>query len=221
MAGVPRTFRELNRSLQLLGELRAQGWQRSVRMRRAVAHSGSPLPWFTYPAIRWLEPRVAGTDRIFEFGAGSSTLWFSRHAESIISIEHDPTWASFVRQSLGPPNELHLKTSGTDSAASPYVAAIRDYPDGAFDVIVVDGEHRPACAIEAVPKLNKSGILIIDDTNWPSLANVVARLNDAGLWRIDFEGLNPGLGTLSATSVFGRGDARWLRDSVPVRDTGW
>lgn len=37
------------------GSLAAWGWSKSWQTRRSERADGTPIPWFTYPAIRFLE----------------------------------------------------------------------------------------------------------------------------------------------------------------------
>jgi hypothetical protein len=66
-------------------------WRSSMTM-TACTQSGEPLPWYTYPAIDFLTQRNFGDRDILEFGGGQSTLWWSRHARSVLTIEEDAEW---------------------------------------------------------------------------------------------------------------------------------
>jgi|SRR5580700_6539557 hypothetical protein len=90
--GVPRGISEPNYSLQLLSSLRSLGWQRSVRHDASLAPEGQPQVWYTYSAIQWLTDRLKPDDRVFEFGCGHSTLWFSARVRQVVSIEHNQAW---------------------------------------------------------------------------------------------------------------------------------
>lgn len=71
ISGFPRTVRELNYSLQMLSVMRGMGWHRSVARDLPLAENGAPQPWYTYPALEWILPRVKRTHRVFEFGGGT------------------------------------------------------------------------------------------------------------------------------------------------------
>jgi predicted O-methyltransferase YrrM len=45
------------------------------------------------------------------------------------------------------------------------VRAVDAFGDGELDVCFVDGEHRPACIVEVIPKLTSGGLLIVDDVH--------------------------------------------------------
>jgi hypothetical protein len=44
-------------------------------------------PWLTLTANKFLEQWIQPSDRVVEFGSGRSTLWFAKHAGSVLSIE--------------------------------------------------------------------------------------------------------------------------------------
>ena len=51
-------------------------------------------PFFTPRAIKYISSRLNRGMKVFEWGSGSSTFWFSRQAEMVYSIEHDEKWYS-------------------------------------------------------------------------------------------------------------------------------
>ena len=48
-----------------------------------------PLPWLGFRGIRRLDALIQPSWGILEFGSGTSTVWFSKRARQIVSIEHD------------------------------------------------------------------------------------------------------------------------------------
>jgi hypothetical protein len=64
-------------------------WKSSLRT-VAQAADGTPLPWYTYPAIDFLTQRDFSGKNVLEFGGGQSTLWWSARARSVLTIEEDP-----------------------------------------------------------------------------------------------------------------------------------
>ncbi len=52
------------------------------------------LPWWTFASTRLVErflARYPGA-RVFEYGAGASTLWLAERAAQVRFVEHDPDW---------------------------------------------------------------------------------------------------------------------------------
>jgi hypothetical protein len=89
--------------------LRTVGWYRSVQLNESVDAQG-PVPWFTYPAIRFLQGIVRPDLRVLEYGTGNSTLWWAQRVQQVVSVEHDPAWAARVRKAALPNVELREVT---------------------------------------------------------------------------------------------------------------
>jgi hypothetical protein len=156
-------------------------WRRSLREGRNALSDG--VPWMTYEAVRWLSTHVNGSTRVFEWGSGGSTLFFARHAGSVVSVEHDRGWHSDVSKALGSinggnvtrllcepeattaPHPSYLSTSQRHAGMSfqRYVETIDSFADGHFDLVLVDGRARTACMRQGIPKLRLGGYLMLDD----------------------------------------------------------
>lgn len=57
------------------------------------------LPWLAFGAIDFLDAHVAG-GTIYEYGGGGSTLFFARRADRVVTVEHDPRWATALQQAI-------------------------------------------------------------------------------------------------------------------------
>jgi len=91
--------------------LTTSGWIQSVRRGQAVDSQGF-VPWFTYSATKYLTKIVQDDSRVFEFGAGNSTLWWASRASEVVSVEHDPTWADQLINRNLPNVVLNVRTMG-------------------------------------------------------------------------------------------------------------
>ncbi|KGM17062.1 hypothetical protein N867_10545 [Actinotalea fermentans ATCC 43279 = JCM 9966 = DSM 3133] len=117
-----------------------------------------------------LEANVSPDSKVFEFGGGGSTMWFSDRVGTVVTVEHDPTWAqSLIAATDGNPRTNILVHDDSDGYAN-YVEAIRAFPDEYFDVIVVDGRERVRCTAEAAAKVRPGGLLLLDDSERPRYA---------------------------------------------------
>jgi hypothetical protein len=159
---------------------RSAHWARSLFAIHDVdAMIALDVPWWTYRAIDAVDAFLAtrgGAARVFEYGSGASTVWLAARAASVTSVEHDLGFAEFLAPKLPPNAELRpvpavprvpVRTpsqkpgyDGQDFTA--YVESI-DQADGAFDLVVVDGRARIACARRALPRLAPGGLLLLDD----------------------------------------------------------
>jgi hypothetical protein len=179
------------------------GWMRSHRGNCPVDRDGEPLPWFTYPAIDYLNQIDISHMDVFEWGSGYSTAYWSARTRSVVSIETNPEWASRIRKMLRKQNcAIILSTRDV----SEYVDQISNY--AGFDLIVIDGtgDSRRACAVAAPNFLRPGGIIIVDNTDqWPKTAEV---LRNRDFIEVDFTGFSPGGPSCHTTSIFFSRDFR-------------
>ena len=178
----------------------AYGHLESVAKKRPLDASGAPLPWYTYPAIEYLRQLDFSDKSIFEYGCGNSTLFWSRRAARVVSVEDDETWHAHISQQLG-------GTSTTTILLEPDVEAFASAisrVEGLFDVIVVDGPTRGLtrlkCCKAARGRLSKGGVIILDNSEW--LPHSAAFLRSTGLIQIDMTGFAPMNAHPSTTSLF-------------------
>ena len=177
--------------------LLASGWARSYREKAPVTRNGEPLPWYTYPAIRFLEQRVRPELRVFEFGAGNSTRWWAERVDHVVSREHDRDWIERIRKTLDRPNvRLEYQPVGSDA----YVAA----PEDQHHVMVIDGRRRVECARNCLEALTDDGIVIWDNSDRDQYSEGFDLLTDRGFRRLDFWGVVPGGVKEISTTLFYR-----------------
>lgn len=223
---------ELNAHLYTFGYayLQPRGWFNDY-----PCDEDGPTAWMTYPAIEFLKDIISKEHRVFEYGSGYSTAFFSRLAAEVVSVEHDSAWVGHVRE-IAPSATVHhveenapvhpdaerivqeFKTEfpqiRTDfyehdymhglinNEFAGYASTIYNYPQGYFNVIVLDGMARSLTGVMAVERIADNGIIIFDNSDrWHY--NVVQQfLVNRGYGRIDFWG--PGYKNYSpwCTSVF-------------------
>jgi hypothetical protein len=200
------------------------GHLRSARVYQSVDADGEPLPWYTYPAIEFLKQFDFSDKRVFEYGSGNSTLFWSRRAREVVSVEDEEGWFEQLRPGL-PANctlvhepDLHR-----------YVDVINQHGSG-FDIIVIDGPGRGftrmKCARAALPHLAPGGLVILDNSDW--LPETAAVLREADLLEVDMSGFAPIAAQTQTTSFFFHRECR-LRPrtgrqpmpSVAARDINW
>lgn len=185
-----------------IGWARVSGWWRSMSFKKPVDAAGAPLPWYSYPAIHFIESRLpAGSAddlRVFEFGSGNSTLWWAQRSREVVAVEDNAVWYNYVTSSM-PPSVSYKLADGRPA----YVEALSN-ESGPFDIVVVDGSHREDCAREAAKKLTERGVVIFDNSDLPSHARAIDLLKAAGLKELQFYGLGPMNGHPWGTSIFYR-----------------
>lgn len=177
---------------------REYGFSRSFEEWDSCDADGSPIPWMTYPSIYYLSQLDFSDANIFEWGCGSSSLFFAKRCRSLISVESNLDWYDHVaKQQLA--NQTLLLKSAED-----YAISILDN-DEDFDVISVDGDifRRLECAYHSLGKLKPGGLLIIDNSDW--LEHTCAFLRELGYTQIDFAGPGPINNYMWCTSIFFKG----------------
>jgi hypothetical protein len=185
------------------------------------------LPWVTFDAIAHLDGLDLRGRRVFEYGSGGSTLYWLRRGASLVSVEHDPRWHARVAALLpagapvdyrlvepepAPPGPLDPADPGACRSAAAgyaglafrrYAEQIAAFPDGHFDLVLVDGRARPACLARAAPKVRPGGALVLDNAE---RAYYTARLG-AVLQEFDalaFPGPVPRVPVVSRTTFYTR-----------------
>lgn len=174
------------------------GHLRSAAAGASVDAAGDPVPWYTYPALEYLKQLDLSTARLFEYGSGNSTLWWSRQVASVVAVEHNEDWFTAVSRKAPANCELLLRTTSDE-----YAAAIDGYPGG-FDIIVIDGlvtgRTRLRCTRAALRCLRKGGLIILDNSDW--LPESSHALRTAGLLEVDMTGFTPINDYTSTTSFY-------------------
>lgn len=207
MKGIKNVIWNLLRAMNLSGyvavaensALRRWGWFESHAQRRAIDKTGAPIPWLTYPAILFLESRLRPEFHLFEYGAGSSTLWFMKRLASVRSVEHNPEWYNALSSQIQTNVRIDLRPP------EQYAVSILETPTE-YDMVLIDGIVRNDCARECLARLSPNGIIIFDNANVPDWQNGLTFLREQGFKRIDFIGMTPGVALEQTTAIFYRPD---------------
>ncbi|MDD5109522.1 MAG: hypothetical protein PHC29_08525 [Candidatus Omnitrophica bacterium] len=132
------------------------------------------VPWLSYEAIDWLNGYLNKNMKIFEFGGGGSTLWFSQRVGEVIAVEHDLDWHKYISGLIGDnPFCKYLLKSPEE-----YCEVIDEYPDNYFDIVFIDGDQRKECVQHALLKIKPQGYLMIDDSKEPQFYEIKEKLKN-------------------------------------------
>jgi hypothetical protein len=146
-------------------------------------------PWLTKKAIEWMNGYLQPYMRVFEWGSGLSTAYFSEMVGEVISVEHSPFYFEYTRGLLEPRSITNVQltliepqiidnvpayglqsyTSKTfeidrDKSFENYVRSIDTFPDHYFDFVLVDGRSRASCVYHALNKIKNNGYLLLDNS---------------------------------------------------------
>lgn len=129
-------------------------------------------PWLTRQAIEILKDYLKKSDRALETGSGRSTVWFAERVGELISIEHNRDWYERVRAGLQGKDYAHVdyrlfeQDPGRPDDEQEYVRFVAGLDDESLDFALIDGAYRDHCALHAMKKLRRGGMMVIDNVNW-------------------------------------------------------
>ena len=155
---------------------------------------GEAIPWYTYPAIEYIKQLDFSDKTVFEYGSGNSTIFWAKRCRYLFSIEDNQEWYDKMNVKL--PENVEYKLF---KEKQKYIESIHNCPDG-LDLIIIDGNHRYECAVEALKKINGDGFIILDNSDWHQKTSKLLR--DADLIEIDMSGFGPINGYTWTTSFF-------------------
>lgn len=182
----------IERNFEILAK--EYGLAKSMEIKLPVDVAGEPIPWYTYPAIEYLSQFNFRDKVVFEYGCGSSTLFWGKQAAETFSVEHDLNWADQIRPQLGAHQTLLLYEDENE-----YVYSIESISKK-IDILVVDGQWRMACTQKGVVKLKQTGIIILDNSDW--FHDIADWLRAKGYFQVDFSGFGPINPYCWTTSIF-------------------
>ena len=125
----------------------------------------SQKPWWVETAVEQVEKFLLDSPRtrVFEWGAGCSTVWLAKRCEWLLSVEHDDHYADKVMERLV--GYQHANLLVIPFLGPAYPGAIADFAADSFDLICVDGRMRNACVQAAIPQLRRGGMLLLDNSD--------------------------------------------------------
>ena len=180
------------------GYLNSIGWFTAFDQKQAVDGKGKALPWVTYSFIDFIKERIAKTQHIFEYGSGSSTIFYAERAGKVTSVEHDKGWFDKVKGTSPVNAEMIFCELHRDGEYARKAMLL----DKKFDIIIVDGRDRVNCCKYSLEALSPDGVIILDDSEREVYQPARILLKENGFKEISFSGISPGLFYEKATSVF-------------------
>lgn len=137
-------------------------------------------PWLVETAISFIDVYLQSIDKpvVFEYGCGSSTIWFGMKSDKIYSVEHDIKWYNEVKENtLVKVRELYNRLHLTFHER-PYDKVIDEHNDESFDLILIDGRDRVKCINRSICKLKRGGLLVFDNSERKEYKNGIEIVKD-------------------------------------------
>lgn len=185
-------------SFGIKGYLHDIGWFNSFRSKMPVDHNNDPIPWVTYSFIDFIKDRIDNTHVIFEFGSGNSTFFYAKHANKVVSVEHDKAWFNKIVKKKPANSEMifcELEDGGE------YCRVPQTCPEK-FNIIIIDGRDRVNCCKQCLPAITNDGVVVVDDSERPQYQDGISFLKQNDFKELRFTGISPGVFIYKATSVF-------------------
>lgn len=183
--------------LALKSPMLEDGWFKSFNEKKSIDSKGHPIPWCTYPFLKFIEPRLEAGMEVFEFGSGNSTLWYAQNVKTVYSVEHNQNWVDILQKKLPTNAKVVFKPLDNGIYAKQVLEDNRK-----FNLIIVDGEDRNNCLIHSADSVNDNGVIILDNSERIEYLPGIDFLLSKGYKKIDFWGLSPIISTYNCTTVF-------------------
>jgi len=183
----------LNRS----SYLHSTGWVKSLMVGHPCRKDGLEIPWMNYSIVNFLENKLQDHFRLFEFGSGYSTFFYSRLVRYVHSIEYDKEWYELIQSRI--PENVKLTFLAQDIDGE-YCRAVKSDQEK-YDVVIVDGRDRVNCVLQSFDCLSDRGVIILDDADRKRYRDVYYHAESKGFRALDFEGLKPGKFDRTVTTV--------------------
>lgn len=121
------------------------------------------IPWISYTSLRMIKSFLNKKSRVLEFGSGMSTIWYSKYAGQVYSVEDNYQWYE--------KNEQIIASEGINNIDYRYLENEDEYSNfmshdkTGFDLIMIDGSHRSKCVASSLNLLRPDGIFYLDNSD--------------------------------------------------------
>lgn len=155
-------------------------WFNSILSSQSITERfQNPLPCLSFGALKYIENFLNKDSKVFEWGSGTSTLWFSKISKIVFSIEHNTKWFKVVKGFIEKEKIMNTKLrliapsqyssdniycSGKDKLNYEIYAKAIDDNDKVFDLILIDGRARVGCIFHSVKKIKPKGLIVLDNS---------------------------------------------------------
>ena len=165
--------------------------------------NGMVNPWWGQSVVDLVCKRLNKEMRVFEWGMGNSTLFWSQYVAEVVSVESDRGWYEKMNGIIPSnvfPRYCKLEYDGE------YCRTILN-EQGEFDIILIDGRDRVRCAHNSLEKLKENGVIIWDNSEREYYQEGYDLLKGHGFKQLELCSLLYGVsGVEDYTSIFYRRD---------------
>lgn len=155
---------------------------RGINFVNASNRAQMPQPLLTEAELLFLQFASKSSRHYLEWGSGASTILVAPFSRNAFSIENHQEWCdqmlrnkfvSFWIQTrllqyycvdTGPTNLFGHPVDLTNKARlSKYLDVVDSFQIDKFDMVLIDGRFRMACAVKVLPYVTKSSLVLIHD----------------------------------------------------------
>lgn len=132
-------------------------------------------PWMSSKQIDLIKSYLLSNYIMLEYGAGGSTLFFSKFVDKYISIEHDASWIEKIKNNLIEPSNIqihHCATNnpiqlpvwqGSEEDFKNYINYVDEIQYKKYDAVLIDGRARLYCAKKILNYIDDQSIVFFHD----------------------------------------------------------
>jgi hypothetical protein len=113
-------------------------------------------PWYTFGCLEWLNTLDLSDMSVFEYGCGTSTLWWNSKVKKCKGVDNNLKWANGCYVPLLEDGSIDKKKYTEACLGETY------------DIIIIDGIYRNECVPFALQSIKNGGYLIWD--NWDQVS---------------------------------------------------
>ena len=136
------------------------------------------MPLMESEEIALIEKYLTPKSVMLEWGSGGSTSYFGAQVAALYSIEHDPEWYDIVTEATAslPVTVILSENQSEDGKVVPwpecrhkpslftkYVEAVETFGVNHFNVVLIDGRSRAACAQKVLDYISVDSVVFIHD----------------------------------------------------------
>tara|TARA_B100000242_G_C43054330_1_gene493014 strand:- start:1028 stop:1735 length:708 start_codon:yes stop_codon:yes gene_type:complete len=122
-------------------------------------------PWLPYSATKFIINHFEKFENknILEFGAGCSTIFFSKNLSNVYSKEDLHDWYNFLKEKL---SKKKLKNTYLEFCREKdnYLSINKNWPDK-YDIILIDGSWRDECLKLAFERIKNNTLIVLDNSD--------------------------------------------------------
>lgn len=183
---------------------------------RPYDKKGRPSIWYSPSMMDFFRTIDFRDKSILEFGAGHSTLWWSRHAKSVCAMEDNDDWYQYLSPKVADNvNLIEIKEDPN--------VAWETVKDQKFDLIIVDcnggSMDRVICNEWATKLVTDNGAILFDNSEEDMYKrDSIPMFKEKGFKRVDFYGIGATKAKPQCSSILFKGDCfLWEGNNPPPK----